>query len=143
MITVKIPLDNYQFDVEDAPKWMVDRFPGVKNKNKLAIVSISVNAPVTISGFGVPFHSPDDEVTAWVNDNLPIGDGVNLQSFLRQDTFTFLLNERVVDIKKRFDGDRLPPPLRYPYGEEQYWDLERLKVEANTIRGHQFEPRYR
>jgi hypothetical protein len=122
---------------------MVDRFPNVKRKGKLAIVSISVNAPVTISGFGVPFHSPDDEVTSWVNDNLPIGDGVDLHSFLRQETFTFLVNERAVDAKKRFDADQLPPPFRYPYGESQYWDLQQLKAEANTIRGHRFEPRYR
>ncbi|KAM0496632.1 hypothetical protein ACHAP8_007209 [Fusarium lateritium] len=138
-LEVHFPRGQTQLKFDAVPQSVVDRFQ-VKNKDRVAIVRVSVQAPVTVVGFGSPFRSSDAEVNGWVNDNKPIGEGGDLQSFLRQDKFTFLISERPVDLEKRMDLSKLPPPFRFPYSDDQSWDEQRLAKEAD-LKGHQFQPR--
>ncbi|KAK6705339.1 hypothetical protein SNK05_009235 [Fusarium graminearum] len=117
-IEVRFPRGKTQAKCDAAPASIVDRFR-VKDKDKECILTISVTAPVTIVGHGSPFRSADTEVNSWVNDNEPIGQGGNLHTFLQQQSFTFLVAKGAVDFEKRLDLDRLPPPFRYPYGDDQ------------------------
>ncbi|KAL5602435.1 hypothetical protein FOBRF1_009968 [Fusarium oxysporum] len=142
-IRVRFPLGGTQLSVIEAPKSLVDRFPDVKSKDRRSLLTVSVSAPISVFGFGVPFQSPDAEVNGWVNDNLPIGDGTDLQTFLKQTEFTFLLNERVIDVQKRFDPKQLPGLFSYPYSTDQSWDnYGRLSEDARTVKGHQFVPQF-
>ncbi|CEI40060.1 unnamed protein product [Fusarium venenatum] len=142
-IEVQFPRDLTQVTCDAAPQSVVDRFPNAKIRGReyLTIVRVSIRTPVTVIGFG-PFCSPDAEVNGWVNDNQPIGDGGDLQSFLRQNEFTFLLNDAAKHIVNRVNPERLPGLFRFPYGDDQSWDVVRLGEEARTIKGHRFRPRH-
>ncbi|WXC63369.1 hypothetical protein SNK03_009191 [Fusarium graminearum] len=116
---VRFPREKTQAKCDAAPASIVDRRFRVKDKEKVCILTVSVTAPVTTVGYGSPFRSADTEVDSWVNDNEPIGQGGNLHTFLQQQSFTFLVAKGAVDFEKRLDLDRLPPPFRYPYGDDQ------------------------
>ncbi|KAF4415888.1 DNA helicase [Fusarium acutatum] len=142
-IKVRFPLGGCQLSAIEAPKSLVDRFPNVKNKDKRSVLTVTVSAPISVFGFGTPFQSPDAEVNGWVNDNRPIGDGTDLQTFLKQTEFTFLLNEKAADVQKRFDPKQLPGLFSYPYSTDQSWlNYGHLGEEARTVKGHQFAPAY-
>lgn len=143
LIKVRFPLGGCQVNVTEADKLLVDRFPDVKNKGKRSVLTVTVSAPIGVFGFGTPFQSPDAEVNGWVNDNRPIGDGTDLQTFLKQTEFTFLLNEKVDDVQKRFDPKQLPGLFSYPYSTDQSWcNADQMGEEARTVKGHQFAPAY-
>ncbi|EKJ69275.1 hypothetical protein FPSE_10528 [Fusarium pseudograminearum CS3096] len=139
-VEVRFPRGKTQAKCLAAPASIVDQFR-VKDKDKVCILTVSVTAPVTIVGYGCPFRSADREVNSWVNDNKPIGKGVNLQTFLKQQSFTFLVGKGAVDFERRLGLDRLPPPFHYPYGDDQTWNEARLAKES-TLRGDQFPLRY-
>ncbi|EMT60933.1 Regulator of nonsense transcripts 1 like protein [Fusarium odoratissimum] len=137
-IWVKFPRDGLKLSAEDASESLLARFPGRNKNHKQSLVTVSTKTAATIVGFGVPFLSSDAEVNGWVNDNMPIADGVDLQSFLRQDTFTFLVPQRPSDVVEAFGVETLGPVFRYPYSEDQSWDENRLGQEARSIKGRQF-----
>ncbi|KAJ4256085.1 hypothetical protein NW762_009161 [Fusarium torreyae] len=43
---------------------------------------------------------------------------------------------------KLLDVERLPPPFSYPYGDDQSWELTRLKSLLQANKGEMFEPIY-
>jgi hypothetical protein len=137
-IWVKFPRDDLKLSAEDASESLLARFPGRNKNHKQSLVTVSTKTAATIVGFGVPFLSSDAEVNGWVNDNMPIADSVDLQSFLRQDTFTFLVPQRPSDVVQAFGVETLGPVFRYPYSEDQSWDENRLGQEARSIKGRQF-----
>ncbi|KAM0420980.1 hypothetical protein ACHAPT_011223 [Fusarium lateritium] len=139
LITFKFPRGGVQWDFEEAPKSLIDRFPNAKGRDKgMTLVTACVGVPVTISGFGIPFDSPDPEVEGWINGNKPIIDGRTLLDLLSQEHFHLVVPLPVVETAKKYDEGRLPPPFAYPYGEDQVWNLDQFKREIGASKGHQF-----
>lgn len=141
-IHVQFPRDGCTYTFEEASKAVFDRFPNAKKQKGLTVIRVSLtdDARVTITGFGTPFANADDaQVEGWVNQNKPIINNLTLLDVLHRKTFYFVVSLDVDVASKRFSVDRLPPPIVYPYGTDQEWDVAKFKNLIRANKGHQFK----
>ncbi|KAL6824312.1 hypothetical protein J3E69DRAFT_366817 [Trichoderma sp. SZMC 28015] len=101
-----------------ASKSVFDLFPNAKGREKgLTVIRVSLadETCVTVSGFGMSFANADDA----------------------QIYVVVRLAPHVAS--KRFSVDKLPPPIVYPYGTDQEWNVFKFKNLIKANGGHQFE----
>ena len=105
------------------------RFPKArKNSHFHTIISVRIDqgAEVTVSGFGVKYHNPDEpQMEAWLNKNEPIAGGVTLTDLIWGSTFYFLVQEMDGPVKKNWDESTLAPPSNnLQFGTEHPFDID-------------------
>ncbi|UKZ82049.1 hypothetical protein TrVFT333_009832 [Trichoderma virens FT-333] len=141
-IAIKFPRRACSYLFSEAPKSILDRFPGAKSSKK-GLTSLRVclkdETCVTVTGFGLPFVNVEDaEVEGWVNDNKPIVDNYTVLDVLKQRSFFIVIDYPVQYTKNKLSEDLWSPPFSYPYGTEQRWDIDKFKDLIKAIKGDQF-----
>ncbi|KAH8122378.1 P-loop containing nucleoside triphosphate hydrolase protein [Trichoderma asperelloides] len=93
----------------------------------------------TVDRFGIPFADPGTKVEAIINHNEPMCAGKTLVDVLQQREFSFVVAAPSNAVHTNWCQD-LPPPFRYPYGEEHFWSYKRYDDIISKNKGIQFAP---
>ncbi|KAL6796115.1 hypothetical protein GGI42DRAFT_356725 [Trichoderma sp. SZMC 28013] len=86
-IRVKFPCEGCSYTFEEATNSDFGRFLGAKGGLAVIRVSLTDEARVTITGFGMLFANADTQVEGWVNENKPIINNLTLLDVLHQEEF--------------------------------------------------------
>lgn len=92
-----------------------------------------------VIGFGMPFANRGHPSEGVVNQGECIEGDITLMDMIRRLEFHFIVASPDIPLFKQFDAG-LPPPFRYPYGEEHFWDDGRYDEMLPKAKGHQFKP---
>ncbi|PON27775.1 hypothetical protein TGAM01_v203542 [Trichoderma gamsii] len=136
-IQVLFPSNAYSF-TEDLPPSLLAAIP---DSDKLCRLNVYLKPGTysTIKRFGMPFSHPGTEIEAVINDNEPMCAGRTLVDILQQREFSFVVAASSNAVDAHWLQD-LPPPFRYPYGEEHSWSYERYDELIKWNKGPQFVP---
>lgn len=90
-----------------------------------------------VLGYGMPFSHPGEQFEAFINNNAPDSVGVTLIEVLQRREFSFIVASPSNALRSWWTQP-LPPPLRYPYGQEHSWSYERYCDLISENKGPQF-----
>ncbi len=116
-VSIKFPLD-HKFVLEEPSASLVKTLvPDGKAANFWTLLTVTLDKDAKITGFGMPFSSPDNEVDAWVNDFKPIVDGISILELFRSRVFRVLVLRPLGPFRDmNWVPKQLgpPPPLQLP-----------------------------
>lgn len=139
-VHVKFPRGGFSFLSGLLPKSARRRFPSAKNDLLLLDIFINDGAEVTVEGLGMPFANSDHpEIEGWLNRFEPVANEMTLIDIFNQRDFTIVVDaeERISDM---WNEANLPPPFSYPYGNNHFWNENRLRSRIHDNKGPQFLP---
>lgn len=144
-----VPVDTYKIVVQFPEKAhsiideltpdLTSLLPNPDKKMCRLDVSIPPGSYSFVTGYGMPFSHPGKEFEAFMTQNAPDNLGITLVDILQRQNFTFLVGYGSRAFENQW-MQPLPPPPRYPYGEEHFWSLERYDDILPKNKGHRFPP---
>ncbi|KAM0254015.1 hypothetical protein ACHAQJ_006985 [Trichoderma viride] len=139
-IRVKFPR-NTDSSVEEVPAELLKLFREDMKKMCILNVSLKPGDHCHVKQYGAPFSNPGHPSEKGIiqNEALAFADDMTLADILRQRQFSLLVVAPSNAMRTNW-FQPLPPPFRYPYGEEHFWSEERYDDMLPKTRGPQFAP---
>ncbi|CAG9982658.1 unnamed protein product [Clonostachys byssicola] len=126
-LKVKMPRGHYRItfkDINSMPS-LKNRFPQQKPITAV-VITLHEGHSVTVDGYGNPFSNPEHPCDGWLNQDLPIEQGIVLAEIFKLHQFHVVILSEIVDAKKCF-GRQLPKAFSYPYGNNHSWQPNTYK----------------
>lgn len=137
-ITVQIPKESAAWTEELTPDLM-DLIPETDKRMCRLEVHLPPGTHSFVKGYGMPFSHSGEQIGDFLTQNAPHDCGLTLVEILQQRHFTFFVAAPSEAIQNNWNQP-LPPPPRYPYGEEHHWSVERYEDILPENKGLRFAP---
>jgi hypothetical protein len=137
-ITVQIPQESAAWTEELTPDLM-DLIPETGKRMCRLEVHLPPGAHSSVKGYGMPFSHSGEQIGDFLTQNAPHDCGLTLVEILQQRNFTFLVAAPSEAMQNNWNQP-LPPPPRYPYGEEHHWSVDRYEDILPENKGSRFTP---
>lgn len=121
-VRVKFPRDKFDCVATSASADLVSRMSTAFKDLTILELRLHSDAKITIEGYGVPFANQYHPCGEWLNENIPMVEGLSLLDVLEQRTFRIAVALSVDVAKRHVDYTRLPSPSKNAPG--QGMDLE-------------------
>ncbi|KAL7892380.1 P-loop containing nucleoside triphosphate hydrolase protein [Trichoderma sp. SZMC 28014] len=135
-ITVRLP-NNINAYVEELRPSLVNALFQTDKKMCRLDIRLAPGDRSVVLGYGMPFSHPGEQFEAFINNNAPDSVGVTLIEVLQRREFSFIVASPSNALRSWWTQP-LPPPLRYPYGQEHSWSYERYCDLISENKGPQF-----
>lgn len=118
---------------------LMSLLPNADKKMSRIDVIIPPGSYSFVKGYGMPFSQPGEQFEAFMTQNAPDNFGITLIEILQSREFTFIVAYPSLALESHW-MQPLPPPPRYPYGEEHFWSAERYEDILPKTKGPRFAP---
>ncbi|KAM0249671.1 hypothetical protein ACHAQJ_008968 [Trichoderma viride] len=137
-VTVQFPETAYCI-IEELRPDLMSLVPNAKKYMSRIDVFIPPGSDCFVKGYGMPFSHSVEQIEAFITQNAPDNVGMTLADVLQLRQFSFIVAHPSIALENRW-SQPLPPPPRYPYGEEHFWSVERYDDILPKTKGPQFPP---